>query len=115
MGLFRLLCLTYHFSLSLSLSLSGTRLNIDSNTALKNRYATKKVSQPKPVFLLSKQGNPFHELCRVSSICKYISAASWATGEACSLALTVLEHRVLRLPVLSGQDPGRFCADLHIS
>ena len=47
--------------------------------------------------------NPSHERCRILSICKYISAASWATEEACLLVLTVWQHRVLWLPILSIQ------------
>ena len=51
----------------------------------------------------------------ILSICKYISAALWATGEACSLAL--FRSNGFCAPRLNVQreDPGRFCAGLHIS
>ena len=88
------------FSLSLSLSLwEAARYRF--KYSIKEPLHHKKKSQT--CVSAVSWVNPSHERCRILSICKYISAASWATEEACLLVSTVWQHRVLWLPILSIQ------------
>ena len=110
-GSFRLflspLSVLFFIILSLSLSLS---LSLWEAARYKFKYSIKeplhhqKKNQPTQTCVSAVSWvNSFQERCRILSICKYISAASWATEEACLLVLTVWQHRVLWLPILSIQ------------
>ena len=107
-GLFRLFCLPYQYSFSLfSLSRSlweAARYRFKHSIKEPLHHQKKKKKKPTQTCVSAVSWvNPSHERCRILSTCKYISAASWATEEACLLVLTVWQHRVLWLPILSIQ------------